>query len=54
MRELLGRLGEDAIKRRKIEDEARRQEEKEHQETTWYHEGPQSLKVKIYQDIGLV
>jgi len=45
LRELLGRLGEDAIKKRKIEDEARAIEEKEHQETTWYHEGPQSLKV---------
>ncbi|XP_076054969.1 U4/U6 small nuclear ribonucleoprotein Prp4-like isoform X2 [Oratosquilla oratoria] len=40
LKELLARLGEDAVKR-KTEDEAPK---KEHPEETWYHEGPPSLK----------
>lgn len=35
-------IGEDAIKRREAEEE-RKQMEKD-QESTWYHEGPESLK----------
>ena len=34
-----------SICRRKIEEEVEAAREKEHQETTWYHEGPQALKV---------
>ncbi|XP_022201719.2 U4/U6 small nuclear ribonucleoprotein Prp4 [Nilaparvata lugens] len=43
LRELLSRLGEDAIQRKQEEEEERLQQEKD-QETTWYHEGPESLK----------
>lgn len=42
LRHLLARFGEDAIKKKKEEEEDRIQLEKEH-ETTWYHEGPISL-----------
>lgn len=45
MREMLAQLGEDAIRKKKEADEVRIREEKEHDETTWYHEGPNSLKV---------
>lgn len=38
------RLGEDAIKKKQEEEEERIQQEKD-QESTWYHEGPESLKV---------
>uniref|UniRef100_T1J785 Pre-mRNA processing factor 4 (PRP4)-like domain-containing protein n=1 Tax=Strigamia maritima TaxID=126957 RepID=T1J785_STRMM len=42
LRQILARLGEDAIKKRKDEEEDRRQQEKEH-ESTWYHEGTANL-----------
>ena len=45
LRDLLSQLGEDAIRRKKAEDEERIREEREHDETTWYHEGPVSLRV---------
>lgn len=45
LRELLCELGEDAVKRRKEEDDDRVRQEKEHEERTWYHEGPDSLRV---------
>lgn len=45
LRELLSQLGEDAIKKKRAEDEERIREAREHDETTWYHEGPESLKV---------
>lgn len=45
LRDLLSRLGEDAIRRKKQEDDERIREEREHDETTWYHEGPSSLRV---------
>ena len=47
LRELLGRLGEDAIKRRRIIDDMTKEEvdEPEKAEQTWYHEGPDSLRV---------
>ncbi len=38
-------LGEDAVRRKRAEDEERRREAREHDETTWYHEGPPSLGV---------
>ncbi|XP_054289834.1 U4/U6 small nuclear ribonucleoprotein Prp4-like [Macrosteles quadrilineatus] len=43
LRDLLSRLGEDAIQRKQEEEEERIQQEKD-QETTWYHEGPEILK----------
>jgi len=45
LRDLLSQLGEDAIRRKKQEDEDRIREEREHDETTWYHEGPASLRL---------
>lgn len=45
LRDLLSQLGEDAIRRKKQEDEDRIREEREHDETTWYHEGPPTLRV---------
>lgn len=44
LRDLLSKLGEDAIQRKQEEEETRIQQEKD-QETTWYHEGPLSLKL---------
>lgn len=44
LRDLLARLGEDAIKKKQEEEEERMQQAKD-QETTWYHEGPESLKI---------
>ncbi|CAH0394833.1 unnamed protein product [Bemisia tabaci] len=43
LRDLLSRLGEDAIKKKQEAEEERIQQEKD-QETTWYHEGPEALK----------
>ncbi|KAK9878963.1 hypothetical protein WA026_003782 [Henosepilachna vigintioctopunctata] len=43
LREILGRIGEDAVIRREAEEE-RKLFEKD-QETTWYHEGPESLRI---------
>ncbi|KAL1122968.1 hypothetical protein AAG570_003292 [Ranatra chinensis] len=43
LRDLLARLGEDAIQRKQEEEEERKQQEKD-QETTWYHEGPELLR----------
>lgn len=43
LRELLSRMGEDTVIRREAEEE-RKQFEKD-QETTWYHEGPESLRI---------
>ena len=47
LRELLGRLGEDDVKRRRIMDDMRADEDNEvrSEDTTWYHEGPDSLRV---------
>ena len=45
LRDLLSQLGEDAIRRKKQEDDERIREEREHDETTWYHEGPSALRV---------
>ncbi|PNF30966.1 U4/U6 small nuclear ribonucleoprotein Prp4 [Cryptotermes secundus] len=44
LRDLLARFGEDAIKKKQEEEEERMQQEKD-QETTWYHEGPEALRV---------
>lgn len=44
LRDLLSKLGEDAIQRKQEEEESRMQQEKD-QESTWYHEGPPSLKI---------
>merc|ERR1719312_1021627 len=43
LRELLGRLGEDAVRRRRIIDDMRMEDEEDRTdktEQTWYHEGP--------------
>jgi len=45
LRELLGRLGEDAVRRRRIIDDMRLEDERKSDESTWYHEGPDSLRV---------
>ena len=45
LRDLLAQHGEDAIRKKREADAERMREEKEHDETTWYHEGPDSLKV---------
>ncbi|GAB6023365.1 U4/U6 small nuclear ribonucleoprotein Prp4 [Chamberlinius hualienensis] len=42
LRQLLAFFGEDAIRKRKEEEEDRRHSEREH-ESTWYHEGPVAL-----------
>lgn len=44
LRDLLSQLGEDAVKRKLAEDRERIREAREHEETTWYHEGPNELK----------
>ena len=44
LRELFSQLGEDAVRRKRAEDEEREREAREHDETTWYHEGPDGLK----------
>ncbi len=44
LRDLLSQLGEDAVRKKLAEDEERMREAREHDETTWYHEGPQELK----------
>lgn len=44
LKELLANLGENAIKQKQTEEEERKQLQKE-QETTWYHEGPESLRI---------
>ncbi|XP_073837905.1 U4-U6 small nuclear riboprotein factor 60K [Musca autumnalis] len=44
LRELLASLGENAIKQKQNEEEERKQLQKE-QETTWYHEGPETLRI---------
>jgi U4/U6 small nuclear ribonucleoprotein PRP4 len=43
LRDILSRIGEDAVVRREAEEE-RKQFEKD-LETTWYHEGPESLRI---------
>lgn len=44
LRELLAAVGESAIPHRVIEEEERRPGQKEQAESTWYHEGPDSLR----------
>lgn len=44
LKELLANLGENAIKQKLAEEEERKQLQKE-QETTWYHEGPETLRI---------
>ena len=44
LRELFSQLGEDAVRRKRAEDEEREREAREHDETTWYHEGPDGLR----------
>jgi len=43
LRDILSKLGEDAIERKQEEEESRLQQAKD-QESTWYHEGPHTLK----------
>ncbi|XP_030385424.1 U4/U6 small nuclear ribonucleoprotein Prp4 [Scaptodrosophila lebanonensis] len=44
LKELLASLGENAIKQKQTEEEERKLQQKE-QEATWYHEGPETLRV---------
>jgi U4/U6 small nuclear ribonucleoprotein PRP4 len=44
LRDLLSQLGEDAVRRKQAEDEEKVREARQHEETTWYHEGPAALK----------
>ena len=44
LRELLGKLGEEAVTRRRIIDSMSQEEQKKTDESTWYHEGPDSLR----------
>lgn len=44
LRELLGRLGEEAVTRRRIIDSMSQEEQKKSDESTWYHEGPDTLR----------
>lgn len=44
LKELLASLGENAIKQKQTEEEERKLQQRE-QEATWYHEGPESLRI---------
>lgn len=44
LRELLATLGETAVTQKIVEEEERKQLQKE-QESTWYHEGPEALRI---------
>ena len=45
LRELLANLGEDAIKKKHEEEEKPSHPIERDTETTWYHEGPESLQI---------
>jgi len=45
LREILGKLGEVALTRRRIMDNMRMADARKQDESTWYHEGPDTLKV---------
>ncbi|KAF4518414.1 hypothetical protein B566_EDAN002067 [Ephemera danica] len=45
LRDLVATLGEDAIKKKKDDDDDKYVHDKEQENTTWYHEGPDSLRV---------
>jgi len=45
LRELLGKLGVDILAKKKQQAEVEQKEEKRDDESTWYHEGPESLKI---------
>lgn len=45
LKELLAGLGENAINKRQYEDEERKQQQREQDQATWYHEGPDSLRI---------
>jgi len=46
LRELLGKLGVDVLAKKKQQAEVeQKQEEKKDDDSTWYHEGPESLKI---------
>eukprot|EP00058_Branchiostoma_floridae_P005347 XP_002590835.1 hypothetical protein BRAFLDRAFT_125722 [Branchiostoma floridae] len=42
LRQILAKIGEDKLKKDSAEE--KKEEKKEYNDTTWYHEGPQSLK----------
>lgn len=44
LKELLASLGENAIKQKQTEEEERKLQQRE-QEATWYHEGPETLRI---------
>ncbi|XP_023327337.1 U4/U6 small nuclear ribonucleoprotein Prp4 isoform X2 [Eurytemora carolleeae] len=43
LRELIGKIGADVLQKKKMQSEV--VEEKKDDESTWYHEGPESLKI---------
>ncbi|XP_017111879.1 U4/U6 small nuclear ribonucleoprotein Prp4 [Drosophila elegans] len=45
LKELLAGLGEHAINRKQYEEEERKQQQREQDQATWYHEGPDSLRI---------
>merc|ERR1719481_496612 len=45
LRELIGKLGEVALSRRRILDSQRVEDERKQDQSTWYHEGPESLRI---------
>jgi len=44
LRELLGKLGEEAVTRRRIIESMSQEDKAKSEESTWYHEGPESLR----------
>jgi len=45
LRELIGKLGEVALSRRRMMDSIRVEDERKQDQSTWYHEGPESLRI---------
>lgn len=45
LREILSCIGEDAIIRREVEEEKKQYEQTQSHDSTWYHEGPETLRV---------
>ncbi|XP_016986063.1 U4/U6 small nuclear ribonucleoprotein Prp4 [Drosophila rhopaloa] len=45
LKELLAGLGEHAINKKQYEEEERKQQQREQDQATWYHEGPDSLRI---------
>ncbi|XP_037721983.1 U4/U6 small nuclear ribonucleoprotein Prp4 [Drosophila subpulchrella] len=45
LKELLAGLGEHAINKKQYEEEERKQQQREQDQATWYHEGPDTLRI---------